>query len=863
MRYKVQRLVGGSLQRQLTTGVVLVVVVLMSYFVWDMNRYQRQMAVEQDSSHILAIAHGLSTASAIALASRDLSGLAEMVKGVSRYPDFKYAMVLDVQGQVLAHTDRSRLGQYVTDLPARLQPTLLQSSAELIDAASPVLLNGHPLGWVRLGTSGQSLQANLSQINQNSVLHLLFVLGVSVLFASLGSRVIARRLHAISRVARHIEAGDSKLRVKVEGNDETAQLALQFNNMLDALAKRDAALKTSDAFKSAILNSVAAEVAVISGEGVILEVNDQWQQFARDNASALGHAAAGTGVGANYLQACRAASTAVDAYGQQACDGIAAVLDGRLPTFSLDYPCHSPALRRWFTMVVRPLGTDDMAGAVISHTDISAVKWAEQYEHFRGQILEMMANNSAIQDLLLAMICGVEQLHPGSLCSVQLLSEDGVRVGQSLAPSLPTFFNQAMIGLEIGQGQGSCGTAAATGERVIVADIAHHPYWARFKSLALRAGLAACWSQPVFSATGSVLGTFAIYHTQVHEPSDTDIDLIQKVARLAGIAMDHLNTQSALRTSENVFRTLFETSPFGIVYETADGRISAANPAATRILGLSLDQLQGRTSYDPIWRTVHEDGTDYPGETHPIVVAFKTGKTSHDIMGVEAPGRGRVWISVTGTPLWEGDKVVQAYAVFEDITETYLLQQQVRQLAFYDALTLLPNRRLLTDRLDHALSALRRSGNLGALMYLDLDNFKPLNDVHGHDAGDLLLLEVAHRLRACVREQDTVARMGGDEFVVMLVDLHADAALAGPHACSIGDKICASLAAPYELACRQADGSHQTVQHYCTASVGVTLFSATDTDQEQIMRRADAAMYQAKVQGRNRVLFAAAPGPTS
>jgi len=859
MRKTLQHLIGGSLQRQLTLGVVLIVLLLMSYFVWDMNRYQRQVAIERGTRHVLAMARSLAVVSASGLAAKDHGGLADMVTRVSVDPDFDFAMVLDSQGQVLAHSDPNHLGHYRTDLPTVPEPALLQADAALIDAVSPVMFNGQQVGWARVGTSGRSLQAHLTQISTNSMLHLLFVLGVSVVFASLGSRYVARRLHAISKVARSVEAGDTRLRVTVQGADETAQLAHQFNAMLDAIASRDAALKASEAFKSAILNSVAAEVAVLDNQGVILAVNDQWQQFALNNGATSGRTVRATGVGVNYLQVCRAAIGAQEAYVREAVDGITAVLARRWPMFSMDYPCHSPEQLHWFTMVARPFGAEAEGGVVITHTDITATKLAEQYEHFRGQILELMAGNADVQDLLLAMVQGVEQLHPGMLCSMLLLTDDGKRLGRSIAPSLPAFYNLAIEGMEIGPGQGSCGTAAYTGERVVVGDIATHPYWIKFKDLAQRAGLAACWSQPIFSTDATVLGTFAIYHRYVHTPSDADIELIQQTARLAAIAIAHKQTQTALRTSENVFRTLFETTPVGVIYQNPDGRITAANPAAQRILGLSLDQLQGRTSMDPRWHAIHEDGSDFPGDQHPVSLALITGKPQFNVvMGVAVPQRDHVWILVSATPLLENGKVVQAYATFEDITDRHLMQQKIRQLAFYDPLTQLPNRRLLIERLSHTLTTIKRSGALGAMVFLDLDNFKPLNDTHGHQTGDLLLEEVARRIKTCLREEDTVARIGGDEFVVMLTDLQSEPAAARSHACSLAEKICASLAQPYVLTIAQANGDIRTIEHRCTASVGLTLFSAVDADQEQILRRADAAMYQAKEQGRNRVVFSAA-----
>ena len=840
IRRTLQHLIGGSLQRQMTLGVVLTILLLMSYFVWDHDRYQRTQAIEDETRHVLAMARSLAVSTASGLAVKDRAALAEMVKSVSAYRDFDFAMVLDAQGQVLARSDPKNLGSYRTGLPTVLEPALLQADATLIDAVSPVIFNGQQLGWVRVGTSGQSLQAYLTQISTNSVRHLLFVLAVSVVFASLGSRYVARRLHAISKVARNIEAGDTHLRVTVQGTDEAAQLAHHFNAMLDAIASRDAALKVSEAFKSAILNSVAAEVAVLDNQGVILAVNDQWQQFAQNSTAASSPTVRATGVGVNYLQACRDASASGDNEARAALDGIMVVLQGRGPSFSLDYPCHSPEQQRWFTLVARPFGSEADRRVVITHTDITATKLAEQYEHFRGQILELMAGNTDVQDLLLAIVQGVEQLHPAMLCSVLLLTDDGKRIGRSIAPSLPAFYNLAIEGMEIGPGQGSCGTAAYTGERVVVGDIATHPFWVKFKDIAARAGLAACWSQPIFSTDATVLGTFAIYHRYVHTPSDADIELIQQTARLATIAIAYKQTQTALRASENVFRTLFETSPVGVIYHDPEGRITAANPAAQRILGLSLDQLQGRTSMDPRWHAIHEDGSDFPGDQHPIFLALRTGQPQFNVvMGVAVPERDDVWILVSATPLLENGKVVQAYATFEDITDRHLMQQKIRQLAFYDLLTQLPNRRLLIERLSHTLTTIKRSGALGALVFLDLDNFKPLNDTHGHQTGDLLLVEVARRIKTCLREEDTVARIGGDEFVVLLPEM---ATLQSTTL--VAQKILAELSRTFVI---------DTHHIHISSSIGLAFFPDHGADEHVLLQSADAAMYHAKNNGRNQL----------
>lgn len=197
---------------------------------------------------------------------------------------------------------------------------------------------------------------------------------------------------------------------------------------------------------------------------------------------------------------------------------------------------------------------------------------------------------------------------------------------------------------------------------------------------------------------------------------------------------------------------------------------------------------------------------------------------------------------------------IRTLGIVMDITEHKQMEHEIRQLAFFDTLTQLPNRRLFNDRLNQVLSANKRSGAFGALMFLDLDNFKPLNDRHGHASGDLLLIEVANRLRHCVREMDTVARFGGDEFVVLLSELDTDLEKARTYADTVAHKISAALAAPYVLTIDNA-GTSEPIEHLCTASVGVVVFSSTNSTAHALIERADATMYCAKNQGRNCVCF--------
>ena len=192
------------------------------------------------------------------------------------------------------------------------------------------------------------------------------------------------------------------------------------------------------------------------------------------------------------------------------------------------------------------------------------------------------------------------------------------------------------------------------------------------------------------------------------------------------------------------------------------------------------------------------------------------------------------------------DIVTNYVYAFHDITLSKAAAAEIERLAFYDPLTGLPNRRLLQDRLKPALASSHRSGRQGALLFIDMDNFKILNDTLGHDMGDLLLQQVAQRLESCMREGDTVARLGGDEFVVMLEDLSKQALEAASQTEVIGNKILAILNLPYQLA---------TYEYRSTPSIGAALFNGQEQSSDELLKQADIAMYQAKASGRNALCF--------
>ncbi len=310
----------------------------------------------------------------------------------------------------------------------------------------------------------------------------------------------------------------------------------------------------------------------------------------------------------------------------------------------------------------------------------------------------------------------------------------------------------------------------------------------------------------------------------------------------------------ALHDSQALYRLLTEDAQDVLWRTDAHLVITYISPADERLRGFRADEVVGRHVFDMfngegvaevkamIARRAQDEASGTP-------VGFLNFEVQHRCKD------GRlIWGEVMSKPdrNAQGD-IIGYHGITRETTERKRLEEQVRQLAFHDPLTHLANRRLMLEHLDQAMSASKRSHRHGALLFLDLDNFKPLNDAHGHGVGDLLLIEVGERLKTCVREADTVARFGGDEFVVLLCELATQHDEATAQAAAVAEKVRTRLAEPYVL---QAAPSAPAIGHQCTASIGVAVFHGRDESQNSVIDRADAAMYQAKEEGRNRIRFA-------
>ena len=319
-----------------------------------------------------------------------------------------------------------------------------------------------------------------------------------------------------------------------------------------------------------------------------------------------------------------------------------------------------------------------------------------------------------------------------------------------------------------------------------------------------------------------------------------------------GDITERKGVEDALRRQNNTLSAIIENFPGGISLFDAQLRLAACNEKFKRLLDLPDALFENpQVCFEDFIRYNALRGDYGDGDAEQQVRAIVERARNFQPHKMERVRPNGTALEIRGVPLPDGGFVT----TYMDITARKQAEEEIRTLAFYDALTRLPNRRLLRDRLGQAMASSRRSASHAALMFLDLDNFKPLNDTHGHGVGDMLLIEAANRLRDCVREMDTVSRFGGDEFVVLLSDLHEDRLQSGLMAESVARKIQASLAQPYRMAIRQDGLAERIVEHRCTASVGVALFLGTLTSQDDVLKWADAAMYRAKEDGRNLIRF--------
>jgi len=308
----------------------------------------------------------------------------------------------------------------------------------------------------------------------------------------------------------------------------------------------------------------------------------------------------------------------------------------------------------------------------------------------------------------------------------------------------------------------------------------------------------------------------------------------------------HQQTKLALKESADMNQQILDTAAEGIFGVDLNGKTSFVNPAAARMLGYDPAELLDLPIHNTIHHT-HSDGTTYEDGSCPMFISIVQGIAQHVDDEVLWRKDGTSFpVDYISMPIIKDEKIYGAVVTFRDITRRKRIEAQLEHQALFDPLTDLPNRNLLINRMQQVHARCVRRGHLGAVLYLDLDRFKAINDALGHKVGDQLIKQVAARLSSHLRKEDTVAHLSGDEFVILLSEINDDPETAQNQALSYAENIRESLSQPYEI---------EEQQLHSTPSIGITLFPMGNENAQSILQEADTAMYLAKEQGRNTIHF--------
>jgi diguanylate cyclase (GGDEF)-like protein/PAS domain S-box-containing protein len=455
--------------------------------------------------------------------------------------------------------------------------------------------------------------------------------------------------------------------------------------------------------------------------------------------------------------------------------------------------------------------------------DITARKRVEQLEAGQHEILAGIAVQRPLAQSLAQIAHLHEAMNPDALCSLLLLDESGRHVLHGAAPSLPEAYSRSLHGLEIGDAHGSCGTAAWRGERVVVADIATHPYWENYKSLALMHGLKACWSTPVFGSRGQVLGTFAVYFRELREPRPEELHSIDRKLPVTGIAIEGEQLIRRLRARDRFFEMSLEI--FCII-DPASQRLVQFNPSLVRVTGYAAEELKS-CSYREFLKA-ESDASD----VDPMQQFDASGQRMHGFVSRclcrNGSERQLEWVSFVAP-----DGLI--YAVARDITERRRIEAELAYASSHDPVTGLQHPLLLEQALAEILC---HPTVPASVLVVGLDRFQLVNASVGHPTGDDVLQRLAIRLQSALGRRGRIARFAGDEFVMTVAGLSPAAVL------ELAEDLRAVVAEPIE---------GQDYRLLLTASVGISHSPEHGADAKNLLRRAEAAMNQAKQEGRDRV----------
>ena len=482
----------------------------------------------------------------------------------------------------------------------------------------------------------------------------------------------------------------------------------------------------------------------------------------------------------------------------------------------LTVEAYYPPYGRWFENRIYP----SPDGLTIYFHDITERRHEEIFEAGQREVLADIAEHRPLDETLTRIARLYEELNPDALCSLLLLDAEGKTARHGAGPSLPDEYNKAIDGFAIGEAHGSCGTAMWRGERVIVADIATHPFWEQYKHLALPLGLHACWSTPVLSSSGETLGSFAVYYGESREPRPEEIANLDRMLSVTAISIESDQMIRRLRERDYFFDMSMEIY---CVFDPKTQRITQSNAAFSDVTGFSHEELAGRHYLE----FVHPDDR---GITISAVATLNdAGNSVQQVVYRFLCKDGSYrWLSWESVVVPDG----MAFSVARDVTGQRDVEAALAHAASHDAVTSLPHHL----GLEHEMGRLLEDATPVWVLFVGVDRFQAINESMGHGVGDEVLRWLAKRLQQAVGAQGRIARFAGDEFVITVTSLDRSGVI------ELAENLRGQVAEPIET------GAFRLL---LTASVGISHSPDHGRTPQDLLRRAQAAMNRAKRAGRD------------
>ena len=769
----------SSLRFRFLLGSVLLLMLLFGLVSLNTIQVLKNFALENTRSLIAQTSETLNLAIVPHTTAEELKTLDDYLNGLVTGEELGivYLALLDENKQILVSTKSTP-----EPLPETKVDLGQQLDRGIVNVSQPILLADNRIGHLHYGLSTRLLQETNRQLLRKNLMLLTGGLTVIIVILTMSGVRVSTQLGHLVKASQALATSDLKIRAPENGNNEFSYLAHNFNRMADAVAERTAALQESEAKLRAMLNNPALLIGLLDPDGNTLLVNDATLALFDTRLEEI--------QGRPFWDS--PAFSHEFNLQQRFREAVAEAAKGRASQFEITYTTQWGVRYADFSLQPVTDAQGRVTWLVPQAIDITERKraeeqlaranaeWTQAMDQFDDPIylLDMQQHLVRANKAFYRMLDSTPEQSLG-LPMAKLLHPEGEKEPCPIC-KLHNAKRETVITLEQDERFNLNGRPTEASLKLLRDDY------------------------------GTTIGMLVSMHDLSH-------------AR---------QIEESLRLSAGVFENTAE----GVVITDLNGIILEVNRAATEILGFSREELIGKSPR--IWNSGHHDDNFYRAMWSSLK---ETGQWRGEIWNRRKNGSVfPVWETISDITNEHGT-LTHYVVVFSDISQIKQSQQQLDYLAHHDALTDLPNRLLLNERLEQAIRHAERNRSQVALIFFDLDNFKHINDSLGHPVGDRLLQEVAVKLQQTIRQEDTVARIGGDEFVLLLEDIGKP-----EHAGVIAEKLISILNRPFLL-----DDQEIGV----TASMGICLYPRDGMNPEVLMRNADAAMYRAKEEGRNTYQF--------